>query len=365
MTEQTEQSGHGPLGRRLILASAVGAVSAFALPGGETSAAQAAPRILRYSDHDPLGGMRTRFLADVLFPAIERESNGRLKIEAHWNGELAGSLDALRTIGGPGAADMATVVPEYTPDQLPLHQIFKSFPLGPAGNAQIDFFRRVYAEVPAFSAELARCNTVPVFLGTGFPVAFFSAAPLPGTDGLRGGTWRSASFWHKDFLAHAGATPVTLPWGPGILDALTAGTLDGVMVDIDDGYLLDVQDAAPNVLTSKSLWMGHLYPVAMNRDVWNGLPQRDRRAIRRAVERSYPALGSVTDSGFDTQIEDLRRSGADVRVLGPDELARWRTVTKYREVQATWAAGQRDKGVLDVDAAIAGVSRIMDCFLTL
>ncbi|GAA2974181.1 C4-dicarboxylate TRAP transporter substrate-binding protein [Streptomyces enissocaesilis] len=344
--------------------AAAGAASACVLPSDKTRAAQLAPRTLKYSDHDPLGGMRTQFLADVLFPAIERESNGRLKIEAHWNGELAGSFDALSSVGGSGSADMATVVPEYVPDQLPLHQIFKSFPVGPTGNKQIEFFRRVYAEVPAFAAELASCNVVQVFLGTGYPVAFFSAPPLPIPDGLRGGTWRAASFWHKDFLTNAGATPVTLPWGPGILDALTAETLDGVMVDIDDGSLLNVQDAAPNVLTSKDLWMGHLYPIAMNKDVWNGLQQNDKQAIRRAVERSYPALGSATDDGFDTQVEELRQSGANVRILRPDELVRWRIVTKYREVQAAWSAAQRTKGVQDVDAALAGAAGIMDRFVT-
>lgn len=78
-----------------------------------------ATQILTYSDHEPLGGMRTRFLNDVLFPAIEKESNGRLKIEAHWSGELSNSYDALRNVGNERKVDMATVVPEYTADALP------------------------------------------------------------------------------------------------------------------------------------------------------------------------------------------------------------------------------------------------------
>ena len=41
--------------------------------------------------------------------------------------------------------------------ELPLHQIFKSFPEGPSGSRQIDFFRRVYAEVPNFPAERPAC----------------------------------------------------------------------------------------------------------------------------------------------------------------------------------------------------------------
>ncbi|WP_407915105.1 hypothetical protein [Kitasatospora sp. NE20-6] len=306
--------------------------------------------------------MRTRFLKEVVFPAVERESNGRLVIEAHWNGDIAGSFDALRAVGTPGGVDMATVVPEYTPGQLPLHQLFKSFPLGPTGDTQIDFFRRAYAEVPAFPAELEKNNAVHLFFGTGYPVAFFSAPPLPGLDGLRGGTWRSASFWHHDFLVNSGATPVAVPWGPGVLDALRAGTLDGVMVNLDAGHLLNVQDAAPDVLVSKELWLGHAYLLAMNREVWNGLPQNDRQAVRRAVQKSYRTAGQVMDSSFDTEVEDLRRAGANVRILGPDELRRWRTATRYREVQAARVEDQRARGIVDARAALAAVTSIMDCF---
>ena len=100
--------------------------------------AASAATILRYSDHEPLGGMRTRFLKDVFFAAVEKESNGRLKIEDHWDAELASGYDALRAVGKGEVADVATVVPEYTAKELPLHQIFKSFPTGPAGAKQVN-----------------------------------------------------------------------------------------------------------------------------------------------------------------------------------------------------------------------------------
>lgn len=43
-----------------------------------------AQKILRYSDHEPLGGMRTQYIKDVFFPAIEKESKGRLKVDDNW-----------------------------------------------------------------------------------------------------------------------------------------------------------------------------------------------------------------------------------------------------------------------------------------
>jgi TRAP-type C4-dicarboxylate transport system substrate-binding protein len=177
---------------------------------------------------------------------------------------------------------------------------------------------------------------------------------------MKGGKWRSASFWHQDFLRNAGATPVTMHWGPEIYDALKAKTLDGLMVNVDSGYMLKVHDAAPNVLVSKDLWLGHVYLLAMNKEVWNGLALADKDAIRRAAETSYQTLGSVMDRSFDSQLDDLRKAGASVRILNPDEVKRWETATRYREVQSAWAEDQKSKGVEDAGTALAKVTSLMN-----
>ncbi len=289
--------------------------------------------------------MRTRFIKDVFFAAIEKESKGRLKIEDHWNAELSTGYDALRTVGKGGVTDLAIVVPDYMANDLPLHQIFKSFPTGPSGEKQISFFRRVYVDIPDFSAELAKINAVEVLLSTGYPVAFFSTGPLNTLEGLKGNKWRSASFWHQDFLRNAGATPVSMPWGEEIYKALKARTLDGLMVNVDSGYDLKVHETAPNVLVSKDLWLGHLYILAMNRDTWNGLATEEKQAIQRAAEIAYKALGPVMDSSFDNMVSTMRKDGVKVRLLERKEVDAWKTATKYQEVQAAWVRAQQGKGV--------------------
>ena len=229
------------------------------------SASAFAQRTLRYTDHEPLGVMRTQFIKDVFFSAVEEESNGGLKIEDHWNSEIAKSYDALGAVKEGQAVDMAIVVPEYAPNNLPLHQIFKSFPIGPTGAKQIEFFRRVYREIPEFSEELKKENVVPVFLATGYPVAFYGIKPLNTLDDLKGDRWRTASFWHQGFLKNTGATPVTMPWNEGINKAMQEKTLDGVMVNVDSGYQLKIYETAAHVLVSPDLWLGHLYLLVMNK----------------------------------------------------------------------------------------------------
>ena len=149
-------------------------------------ATASAQKTLRYSDHEPLGGMRTKFIKDVFFAAIEKESNGRLKIEDRWDSVVSTGYDALRVLGDGKVTDMAIVVPEYSAKELPLHQLFKSFPAGPSGDRQVAFFRRAYAEIPAFTAELQKNNVVEIGLGTDYPVAFFSSQPLTSNTGDTG-----------------------------------------------------------------------------------------------------------------------------------------------------------------------------------
>ncbi|WP_202301653.1 TRAP transporter substrate-binding protein DctP [Dryocola clanedunensis] len=330
------------------------AVAALLFPQAAT-----AVKTIIYTDHEALGGMRTQFLNDVFFPAVERESQGRLKIEPHWDGKISTSYRALQTVSKGATADMAIVVPEYSAQELPLHQMFKSFPVGPSADKQIAFFRRVYREVPAFQAELLRQNVVPVFIATGYPVAFFSTHEIKKLDDLKETKWRTASFWHQDFLRNAGATPVIMPWGDGIYKALADGRLDGVMVNVDSGYQLEIHEAAPHVLLSPELWLGHVYLVVMNKQTWDRLTKAEQQAIRRAALSSYKKLGGIMRAKMVTQIRDMKKQGAQVRLVRHAEIMKWEKATRYQQVQASWVKEQQSKGLTEAGPVMARVSEIM------
>lgn len=307
-----------------------------------------AARTLVYSDHEPLEGMRTQLIKDIFFTALEEESGGRLRIEDHWNGELAKSYDALRAVGKDGIADIAIVVPEYAPIELPLHQMFKSFPVGPTGQKQVDFFRQVNKEIPEFRKELEKENVVAILFTTGFPVAFFSAEQMESLEEIKGTKWRTASFWHQDFLRNSGATPISMPWGDGVTKALQDGSLHGLMVNLDSGYDIKAHEIAPNILVSKDLWLGHVYILVMNKEVWNGLSIEDQEAVYRAAESTYQVMGQSMESGFDIEMNKLQNEGARIRILSAQEVKKWEFASGYQEAQATWISEQQDKGIENV-----------------
>lgn len=304
------------------------------------TASAEASTTLKYSDHQPLDGMRTEFLNEVFFPAVERESKNRIKVDTHWNGEIAIAYKALSTLTQGDESDISTIVPEYTAAELPLHQIFKSFPTGPSGDKQIALFREAYQTIPDFTEELNKNNLVPIFLSTGYPAGFFSTHNLDHLRQIKAQKWRSASFWHLDFLRNIGANPVKMHWGPHIYTALDNGELDGLLVNIDSAYNLKLHKKANNVLVAKNLWLGHLYIVAMNKTKYDNLAEQDKQAIKRAALYAYQQLGKVMDERFDSMIKRLKSEGAKVRIMTKDEVTYWSEKTKYQEIQRQWSQTQ-------------------------
>lgn len=315
---------------------------------GYTQVQAQAPIVLKYSDHQPLNGMRMHFLNDVFFPAVERESEGRIKIERHWDGELAIAYEALPSLSA-GKTDISVIVPEYKSDKMPLHQIFKGFPVGPSGVQQVEFFREVYDKIPEFTQELDNNNIRPIFLSTGFPAGFFGTKSLPDLQQINNQKWRSASFWHLDFLKSAGAEPVKMHWGPEIFDALENGLLDGILVNIDSAYNLELHKTAKHSLVSQKLWLGHLYIVAINNDVWAKLAQRDKQAFKRAAEYSYDLLGDVMDKEYSHMLSTIAKEGNTVRELSDAQVKEWEKVSDFKNHQLSWASSLANNSKTTID----------------
>ncbi|MFP8967739.1 TRAP transporter substrate-binding protein DctP [Pokkaliibacter sp. CJK22405] len=315
-----------------------------------------AATVLTYVDAKPVDEMRTRFLEEVFFPAVERESEGRLKIERHWNGGRDVAFNALASLAA-GKSDLGVVAPEYEAKSLPLNQIFQSFPVGPAGAKEVAFYRQVYQSVPAFNAELGKQHLHEIFLAPGYPAAFFAAQPQDNIRDIAGRSWRTSSFWHASFLTSAGATPTKVRWGPDIAAALEKGSLSGIFVNIDSAKKLSLQKAAPYVLASPRLWMDHLYIIAMNETSWEALSAEDQAAFTRAAASSYPQYGQRLDEAYTRMIASFKADGATVHTLSDAELSQWMQASNYQQHQQEWATSAALKGS-DANTVLEQVSGI-------
>ena len=240
---------------------------------------------LTFTDHEPMGNMRTQ-VTRQFFRLVEQESKGRIRIDHHWNGELSSSYDAYETVREGTKADMATVVPEYDSQRMPLHQLFKSFLAGPSGEAQVALIRKAYKTIPELTEELHHAGIHPVLVATGYPVGFYSREPMADLSALK--------------------------------------------------------------LVSQELWLGHIYLVAMNLDRWNALPPKDKRAIERAASKTYKAMGKTMDESYEQMLQQLSNEGCTVRRLTHEEVSDFVTNVRQSEVQERWVKEKESEGTAEV-----------------
>lgn len=301
--------------------------------------------MLRYSDHEPYGNMRTRFINDVFFKHVEAESGGRIKIEPHWDGSIARAHDELQALAD-GKTDLIVAVPEYSAEQLPLNQLFKGFMIGPSGDAQVQTLRRIYADIPELAAEYQKNGATPLIIATGYPVAFFSVKPLQTLDDIKGQTWRTASFWHRAFLKNAGAIPTNSRWGEETYAKLKNGEMHGLMVNIDSAIDIKAYEHAPYALVSRDFWLGHIYPLVINNEKWAALGDDDKAAFARAADKSCAELGKMMDDYYAQILKTAQEKGVTLRELTPAEVAAWGEASDYRAELDRWAQEQQQNARL-------------------
>ncbi len=313
---------------------------------------------IKYSDHDPPGGMRTQFVKNVWLPEIEKQTNGTLDIQDFWGGALMGSKEILKGIGD-GVTQMGFVYPGHYPGQLPAHTILKLFPQGPSKfENMVWFYRKIYEEVPEFKAELEKANVMTVLFTAGLPGAFTGKNPLTGIDDIKGDKWRAGDKWGLRFLENAGAVPVSVPWGD-VYMALQTGTIDGCFTNYDGLHLMKFDEAAPNLLVSKSLWYAMPFLHLINLDYFNGLPKEVQDGILKASEISEQKFSQTYDQAFDQVMSEQKAAGYTVTEMSDVDISKWENAAELEKLQATWVEEAEKAGLKTAASIMEKVKAIL------
>ena len=334
-------------------------VCVMALLGLFMAASAFAGATIRYSDHDSPGGMRTQFLEKVWIPEIEKQSRGDVQMQPLFGGAL---LEAAEALGGvaDGVADAAFVFPDFYPKQLLLHQVFKLFPVGPQTWAsQQWFYTQVYNTIPEFSAELAKFNMKPLLITSGLPGSFNTTNEIKTIDALVGKKWRASSRWHLAYFKSFGAVPVSVPWGDCYM-ALQTGVVDGVFANYDGAHLTKLDEAGKHVMVSKALWWATPFLHVINLDKWNSLSKDQQAAVNRATDIAYEKFSDIYNNAFQEIWDTQKKDGIDVRLMAPEDLAKWESRSGYKDQQKVWVTEVKEAGYTDAEAILAKLQKLVD-----
>ncbi len=156
---------------------------------------------------------------------IERESQGRLKIEIHASMSLGGSPAGLYDQARDGKVDLSWVVLGYTPARFPSTTTFE-LPFmvrkGETTSRALQAFCETYCRDDFREVKVIAWHTHG-------PALIHSSRPISRLEDLKGLKLRPGSAAIGQFLANAGAVTVAMP-APDVYEALRAGRIEATTI---------------------------------------------------------------------------------------------------------------------------------------
>ena len=304
--------------RRGVVTTLAGAAAAVPfLPRGRSRGA--GDVVLRFTSHVPQSHgfvpVFTRF-----YQRVEEETQGRLRIEAMWNGLLHGPLDGFKACI-TGLTDYTHGYITYQPGSfhlmhgLQLPFIFPSSPV--ASLVAEELYPRFFkSEYEAMGVYLATCDSTS-------PYQVISREPVLTLEDLRGLKIRATGGIVADIYRELGAVPVVMA-AAEVYPAFQRGILDAVSLGVPDIASYRLQEIG-NFLTRVDLNVTVLQ-YALNRRSFDALPDDLRQTfsdllrIRSQMCAQDYYSGPVEEEAY----ADLRAGRCEILDLEPDERERWR-----------------------------------------
>jgi TRAP-type C4-dicarboxylate transport system substrate-binding protein len=314
---------------------------------------------LNYSDHDPPTGMRTKFIKDFWFPEIEKETDGKVKINEIYGGGLLSAGEALDGVRD-GVADMGLIYPDNYPTRMYSYELFKLFPEAPADFEGIyKIFDEAMKELPELNESLARNNQKPLLITTGLPIVFGSTKEMDSLADLKGDDWRASSRWYLEAIKNIGANPVSVPF-EDVYMSLETGVIDGVMTNYDGFHMMNFYESASNIILGTRLWWSAPFIHTINLDMWERLPIDIQEGILRATETAQNEFANVYQDELENAIAIQEQAGATVKIADDEDIDIFIDEQLFERLRETWIKeAKKNHGIEDAERYVEELERIM------
>ncbi|MBO6782951.1 MAG: C4-dicarboxylate TRAP transporter substrate-binding protein [Alphaproteobacteria bacterium] len=305
----------------LAIATAVGATVAASTP----AAAQETITLTAISGYPPVASW-VKALVEVYMPTVNAElaKTGNYKIS--WNegvsGQIVkprGELEGIET----GLGDLGTVVTAFHPDKIPLYKLtfvtpFVSSDLG----LVVKTIDQLEQQIPAFAKGWEKFNQVNlVNTGAVDDYMVLSKDKITSLDDFSG--------------KKLGAAGANLPWVTALgaagvqtnladaYNSMTTGIYEGGIFWAEAAGGFKLCEPAPFFLDG-NLGAVQSHNISVNSDVWEGLPEEVRNALKAASAAHQQAATDFVVNGASKGIERCKKEfGSEVTVLSPEDRTKW------------------------------------------
>ena len=321
--------------RRRFLAAAA-AVPAATMLGGSRARAE---DHLKWAVFTPDSEVTFRTVMKPFAETVQRETNNAVVFDLFPNGALGRNPGQQPQMVLDGVADVAWVVPSYSPGRFPdtevleLPGLFKDLRESSLVATRLNQ-RKVFNDYGDFYV-IGMWGTAPYSIHTNFPVTSIAD--------LKGKTIRASSKNESAALRAFGAVPIGMPVTE-IPEAISRGTISGTT-----SHLSPFFDFGLDRVTNNHFFIGlGVVPltILMNKKKFDALPQSARAVIERnAGDRAHEHVDRIRSPAYNEANLEKLKSNPKNKIVFPSQAERDEAQKLLAPVREEWvAASDRHQG---------------------
>jgi TRAP-type C4-dicarboxylate transport system substrate-binding protein len=314
----------------VLIATSVLAGCSESTPATTTAPASEEPEVitLRYASMDSETSWTAEHSMGPWVEAVEKATNGRVKIEVYWSNTLTKPMDNWEAVKS-GIADAGVLPMPFWPDLAPLSNVislpFLGIETAEQGSA---VFWKLYEKYPSIREEFKDLHLL--YAAVSAPAVLITSKKQVKTlEDMKGMKFRVTGGPPTDYLKAISASPIMVPMVDVYMN-LQKGVIDGVLASwtsVQSMSFYEVTDYVTNVPVY-STYAGR----GMNLDVWNSLPSDIQEAINSVSGFDRSVVFGKTQFDDHTKVvrSELKELGHDMNEYTPpeSELARWQAAAK-------------------------------------
>lgn len=298
--------------RSVLIAAGAAAMTLTALP------VQAQTTTLKFAVFTPEQEMTFQKVMKPFADAVTKESKGTVAFKMYPNGALGRHPARQLKMVQDGVADIAWVIPAYTPGRFTDNSVF-----------ELPNVIKTSTEGSVAAWRMLKKGMLKGYddfymigLFTSSPYTFHTKKPVTSMDGLKGLKIRAVGPAMVDSVKALGAAPEPMPFTK-IVEAISRGVIDGTT-----GHPIAIHDFGVAKVTN-SHYFGRLGTVNlalfMNKKKYAALPAAARAALDKyAGEAQSVAFGKMSDArNAELRAQWAKDPKRTVTLQSAAEEARW------------------------------------------
>ena len=308
---------------------------------------------LKFSYHTPPQASIVGYYFNPWCAAIEKATNGQVKITQYAGGSLAKEADQYDAVNS-GLCDMGLVIPASTPGAFPQMEYAElpyMFPDAGVGAA-------VYWDIlQKYGAEEDFKDVVVLGVVCIAPAQYVGNVPIANVEDFAGKRIRNDGSMEAKVVQALGATPVEIPTSE-LVPSLERGMADGCFLTWSAVFSFGVADITKN--RTKCDIFYRVWPIVINKSVWDSLGSEIQAEIMSVSGQAASVHYSEMNEGdaFGTmkglEGQDKGAGKPAIVMLTDEQKASWKA--KLMPLWDEWAASIPTGADIIADIA-AGVQK--------